>query len=78
MDYDHLLRSYHKFPKVVTKDIVTARWRDDGLGKDKTLEILDEYNKIKRDNKIANSLVLNFVHYWSVFKYYVKQLMEKI
>jgi glycosyltransferase involved in cell wall biosynthesis len=76
MDYDHLLRSYHKFPKVATKDIVTARWRDDGLGKDKTLEILDEYNKIKRDNKIANSLVLNFVHYWSLFKYYVKKVLK--
>jgi hypothetical protein len=66
MDYDHLLRSYHKFPKVVTKDIVTARWGEDGLGKGKILEILDEYKKIKRDNKMADSLVLNFVHYWSV------------
>lgn len=76
MDYDHLLRSYHEFPKVFTKDIVVARWRDDGLGNGRTLEIFKEYDKIKRDNKIASSLVLDAVKYWTLFKYYVKKLIQ--
>jgi glycosyltransferase involved in cell wall biosynthesis len=75
MDYDHLLRAYHTFPKVVTKDIIVARWRDDGLGNGRTLDILKEYDKIKKDNNIANNIVLDFVHYWSVFKYYVKKVL---
>ena len=76
MDYDHLLRSYHEFPKVVTKDIVVARWRDDGLGNGRTLEIYKEYDKIKRDNKIANGFVIDFIKYWTLFKYYVKKLIR--
>jgi len=78
MDYDHLLRSYHNFPKVITKDIVVARWRDDGLGNGKTLEIFKEYDKIKRDNKVASFLVLNGVKYWTLFKYYVKKLIGRV
>lgn len=77
MDYEHLLRSYKEFPKVVTKDIVLARWRADGLGNGRTLEIFKEYDKIKRDNKVTNSLVLDFVKYWTLFKYYVKKMIQK-
>lgn len=77
MDYEHLLRSYKEFPKVVTKDMVVARWRADGLGNGRTLEIFKEYDKIKRDNKVANSLVLDFVKYWTLFKYYVKKIIKK-
>lgn len=76
MDYEHLLRSYKEFPKVVTKDVVVARWRADGLGNGRTLEIFKEYDKIKRDNKVANSLVLDFIKYWTLFKYYVKKLIK--
>lgn len=76
MDYDHLLRSYHNFPKVVIKDIVVAKWRADGLGNGRTLEIFKEYDKIKRDNKIASALVLDFIKYWTLFKYYVKKLIK--
>ena len=76
MDYEHLLRSYKEFPKVVTKDIVVARWRDDGLGNGRTLEIYKEYDKIKRDNKIANGFVIDFIKYWTLFKYYVKKLIR--
>lgn len=78
MDYEHLLRSYKEFPKVVTKDIVVARWRADGLGNGKTLEIYKEYDKIKRDNNVANNLVLDFIQDWTLFKYYVKQLIGRV
>lgn len=77
MDYDHLLRSYKNFPKVVTKDIVVARWRADGLGNGRTLEIFKEYDKIKRDNKVANAFILDGVKYWTLFKYYVKKLIKR-
>lgn len=76
MDYEHLLRSYNNFPKVVTKDIIVAKWRADGLGNGRTLEIFKEYDKIKRDNKIASTLVLDCVKYWTLFKYYVKKLIK--
>ncbi|MCG3710612.1 glycosyltransferase [Aliarcobacter butzleri] len=76
MDYDHLLRAYHEFPKVITKDIIVAKWRADGLGNGRTLEIFKEYDKIKRDNKIANNFVLSIVKYWTLFKYYVKKLIR--
>ena len=77
MDYDHLLRSYHNFPKVVTKDIVVARWRDDGLGNGRTLEIFKEYDKIKRDNKVSNSIILDCIKYWTLFKFYIKKIIRK-
>jgi len=77
MDYEHLLRAYKEFPNVVAKDIVVARWRADGLGNGRTLEIFKEYDKIKRDNKVANSLVLDFIKYWTLFKYYVKKMIQK-
>lgn len=73
MDYEHLLRAYKNFPKVITKNIVVARWRADGIGNGRTLEIFKEYDKIKRDNKITNILLLNYVKYWTLFKYYLKK-----
>lgn len=77
MDYEHLLRSYKEFPKVVTKDLIVAKWRADGLGNGRTLEIFKEYDKIKRDNKVASSLVLGCIKYWILFKYYVKKIIGK-
>lgn len=76
MDYDHLLRAYHEFPTVVTKDIIVAKWRADGLGNGRTLEIFKEYDKIKRDNMVANNFVLGVIKYWTLFKYYVKKLIK--
>lgn len=76
MDYEHLLRSYKEFPKVVTKNVVVAKWRADGIGNGRTLEIYKEYDKIKRDNKVANGLVLDIINYWTLFKYYVKKLIK--
>jgi len=76
MDYEHLLRSYNNFPKVVTKDILSARWRDDGLGNGRFFEIFKEYDKIKRDNRVANEFVLDIIKFWILFKYYVKMLIK--
>lgn len=76
MDYEHLLRAYKEFPKVATKDIIVARWRADGLGNGRTLEIYKEYDKIKRDNRVANGLVLDLIKYWTLFKFYMKKLIK--
>lgn len=76
MDYEHLLRSYKEFPKVVTSNIVVARWRDDGLGNGRVLEIFKEYERIKRDNKIANNLILNGIKYLTLLKYHIKVLVS--
>ena len=75
MDYDHLLRAYKYFPKVTIKDIIAARWRADGIGHSKTLEILEEYDKSKRKNRVANKIVLVFIKYWILLKYYVKHYL---
>ena len=71
MDYDHLLRSYRNFPKVLTKDIIVAKWRMDGIGNGRTLEILEEYDKTKRKNKISYGAVLLLLKYWALLKYYI-------
>tara|TARA_Y200000002_G_scaffold375221_1_gene377164 strand:- start:8678 stop:9484 length:807 start_codon:yes stop_codon:yes gene_type:complete len=72
MDYDHLLRGYKDFPKVETKNIVVSRWRADGIGNGKTLEILKEYDETKRENNVANYFALIFIRYWILFKHYLK------
>ena len=71
MDYDHLLRAYKDFPRVVTKDIITANWRVDGIGNNKTLEIFKEYDRTKRKNKVLNNIILLFINYWIIFKHSV-------
>jgi len=77
MDYEHLLRSYQSFPKVVTKDVIVAKWRADGLGNGRFLEIFKEYDKIKRNHKVASILVLECIRYWILLKYYVKKMIGK-
>ena len=72
MDFEMLLRAYHNFPKVITKEIVVSNWRADGLGEGKTLDILKEYHKIKLKNKVAGRLTLLLIHYYSLFKHYLK------
>ena len=52
MDYEHLLRSYHEFPKVAMSNVIVAKWRADGLGNNRELDIFKEYHKIKVDNKV--------------------------
>lgn len=76
MDYEHLLRAYHEFPNVVMKDIIVARWRADGLGEGRTLDILKEYNDVKCKNKIASPLTLKLIHNWTLFKYYLKPIFQ--
>tara|TARA_R110002167_G_scaffold140461_3_gene328252 strand:- start:407 stop:1183 length:777 start_codon:yes stop_codon:yes gene_type:complete len=78
MDYEHLLRAYKNFPKVVLKDILVANWRADGLGNNRSLDIFKEYYEIKRKNKIQNSLVLNLIYYWDLFKYAIKKIMRRV
>ena len=75
MDYEHLLRSYKEFPKVATSHVVSSLWRDDGIGRDKTLEIYKEWDKVKRDNNVTSNFILGFIHCWNIFKYYVKKLI---
>ena len=77
MDYDHLLRSYRNFPKVLTKDITVAKWRMDGIGNGRTLEILEEYDKTKRKNKISYGAVLFFLKYWALLKYYINLMSRR-
>jgi glycosyltransferase involved in cell wall biosynthesis len=76
MDYELLLRAYHNFPKVITKDIVVSNWRADGLGEGKTLDILKEYHKIKLKNKVAGRPTLLLIHYYSLFKHYFKTFLN--
>ena len=75
MDYEHLLRSYKEFPNVATSNVVSSKWRADGLGNGKILEIYKEWDKIKRDNNVTHSFILDFVNYWTLFKHYVKKLI---
>ena len=76
MDYELLLRAFHDFPEVITKDIVVSNWRADGLGEGKTLEILKEYHKIKLKNKVASKPLLIVIHIYSIFKYYLKSFLK--
>ncbi len=77
MDYEHLLRSYEKFPNVVTKDLIVARWRSDGLGTDRDLEIFKEYDKIKKENKVAIAPILMCINFWILFKFSIKEITYK-
>ena len=76
MDYEYLLRAYKNFPKVMLKNIIVSKWRSDGVGNGRILDVLKEYNEIKKKNYISNNLVLNFVHFWSLFKYFFKRLLN--
>lgn len=76
MDYEHLLRAYKEFPKVVMKDVIVAKWRADGLGNNRDLDIFKEYHKIKIDNKVASYLVLIGINIWTLFKYYIKKVIK--
>lgn len=76
MDYEHLLRGFHDFPRVKMQNVTLARWRADGLGNNRELEIYKEYDAIKRKHKVASDWVLTFVNYWILFKYQLKKLIK--
>lgn len=69
MDYDLLLRAYKTFPRVIMKDLVVAAWKAGGVGKGKTMNVLDEYNRIRIKNKIEPVFVLNLIYLISKLRY---------
>jgi len=75
MDYELLLRSYDHFPRVVIKNLKVAKWRRDGIGEGNTLKVLNEYNLIKSKNKIASKATLALIHYFTIFKYFIKKII---
>lgn len=78
MDYEHILRSYKDFPNAVTKNEIVAKWRADGLGNNRELEIFKEYNNIKISNDVASRTTLFFINHWILFKFYTKKLLTNI
>jgi glycosyltransferase involved in cell wall biosynthesis len=75
MDYEHLLRAYKHFPDVLLVNMIISRWRADGVGQNRDLEIFREYNLIKRKNRIAPGIVLTLVNYWIITKFRIKQII---
>jgi hypothetical protein len=76
MDYELLLRAYFDFPQVISKDIVIANWRADGLGEGKTHEVIKEYYKIKRLNKVAPNYILRLIFIWDNLKLFLNRLLR--
>ena len=75
MDYEHLLRSYNNFPNVTTKNIIVAKWRADGFGNNRALEIFKEYDEVKRKHKVSNKFFLSMINVWVLFKYGIKMMI---
>lgn len=78
MDYELLLRAYHNFPQVISKDLVVAYWRADGLGEGKTIEILKEYLNIKKKNKASNPIFLYVIFLFDIIKYFLRKLFYQM
>ena len=76
MDYEHILRTYKTFPGVLCKNLVVSKWRCDGVGNNRTLEVLREYDLIKRENRIAPAPLLSVIHFWTLCKYQLKKLLR--
>lgn len=77
MDYEHLLRSYHEFPKVVMKEVIYSSWRAGGVGTDRIYEILNEYTQIKLNNKVAPFWTIHLIDIYTKFKYIIKKYIKK-
>jgi glycosyltransferase involved in cell wall biosynthesis len=78
MDYELLLRAYHDFPQVVTKDIVVAAWRAGGVGTGRLQQIYDEYHAIKSKHQVASPAVLKMIDKWTRFKSNLKQSIRHV
>ena len=75
MDYEILLRSYHNFPKIKSLPIIASKWRDDGIGNQRELEIFREYHRIKIENNVSSRLYIEFISKWTFTKYYLKNFL---
>jgi len=73
MDYEHLLRAYHQFPTVCLKNVCVSNWQGGGVGFGRTLDVYQEYDRIKRFHQVASPRMLTAIHYWNVLKYYIKK-----
>lgn len=76
MDYDLILRSFHNFPNFKSVDKIICTWPMDGIGKNKTLKILKEYDLIRRKNKILNLFIQKMIYNYSKVKFYLKQFLN--
>lgn len=76
MDYDLLLRAYVEFPPVVLKDVIVASWMSGGIGADRTLDVLREYHRIKIENRVAPKATLFLLHFWILFKFFIKKCLH--
>lgn len=75
MDYELLLRAYHDFPCVIMRNIVIATWLAGGIGSNRTMDVFREYDKNRRKNNVAPSMVLTGINLWTIFKYKFKQVI---
>lgn len=78
MDYELLLRAYHKFPKTVIKDIFISKWRAGGIGQHRINEIFDEYHRIKMQHGIASIMVLRLINRYIRLKNSLKRIFKLI
>lgn len=75
MDYEHVLRSFKNNPSIYTVNVIFSNWRQDGLGENNELKIFNEYNLIKLRHRIKPRVVLFFVNYFILLKFYLKKLL---
>ncbi|HCH2961318.1 glycosyltransferase [Vibrio parahaemolyticus] len=73
MDYELLLRSYHDFPNVITKDVVVANWMSGGIGANNTPGVLSEYCRIKIENKVATKTYIWLIYVKNLMVYYARK-----
>ena len=72
MDYELLLRAYHQFPKTVMKSVIVSKWRAGGVGSNRIFDIFDEYDRIKKQHKVASKSTLWMLDRYSRLKYILK------
>jgi len=78
MDYDLILRSYHDFPGVKMKNHIVSCWKAGGIGSNKFIEIFEEYNLIKKKNKVAPYFILYLINKWILFKHKVSLYLSRL
>ena len=76
MDYDLILRSFYKFQKFKSIDRVICNWSLDGIGKNKTQKILEEYDYIREKNNILSPYLRKLIFMYSKIKLNFKTFMK--